>query len=447
MPVVVPASNPVSPDTRDATSFDGRIRAIDNPAYGGVRLKIDYSIDISSWSTPFQCTVYRKNQDGTVYTVRGGDPYLNYAAKGWLYDSEAPLGQSVSYYVIPVSSDGTANVQSASASIVTTAPAGTFKDPDMWLVNLEDPSTSIQVRSTGSLGGSYNGRNDKQAVLGNAFPVVTPDTRTGLVTTLATLTVGEDEFTAMQALLKQNIVMRKSSTWERPDGYFVVDDVSYASQAAHIGPGIYSWQLNLVETSRPNTFGQTVMSPVYTLGNYQKQYPLFSDVPSKLPFDAVQGGNLLDGYTSDAETGGDGLNGWDNLGSNTTIVRTSNQSFTGTYSRKIAAISAGTFGAITSLFYPVITTTTHTFTVWLYSANGLTVDLGVDWANGAGTVVASDALSEWGQTLTLTPNIWTRATLKSVPASGSSQVKPWLRLTASASNQFAYFDTVTLENV
>lgn len=446
MPVVVPVGSPVSPSTTDATSFDGRIRAIDDPAYGGVRLRVDYSRDLAAWSNPFQCTVYRKNQDGTVSTVRGGDPYLNYAGRGWLYDQEAPLGQPVSYYVIPIDADGTLGVQSASASIVTATPQGGFNAPDMWLVNLADPSASVRARGVSTLAGNYTGRSDKQVVLGSPYPTVTPDARNGLTTQISVLTVGQQEFTAMQKLLKQSIIMRKSSLWERPDGYFTVDDVSYASQTAGTGRGVYAWQLSLTEVSRPNTYGQTVASPSFTFGAYRNSYPMFSDAPA-IPFDALQGGNLLDVYTADGETGSTGANGWDPYNANSTIVRVNNLAFRGVWSRKVTATAAGPIGAVTSLGYPVTQGRAHTFTLWLFSASGLVIDLAVDWKDGAGTVLASDSLSEWGQTVALTPNIWTRIVLVATPVTGATLVKAWFKATATAGGQFVYFDAASLENI
>jgi hypothetical protein len=445
VPVVVPISTPVTPDTKDATSFDGRIRAIDDPAYGGVRLKIDYSSDLASWSNPFQCTVYRRNADGTEYTVRGGDPYINYAGKGWLYDQEAPLGQSVSYYAVPIDANGTTGVRSASASIVTSAPSGGMQAPDMWLVNLEDPGASMQVRSAASLAGSYNGRSDKQVVLGSPYPAVTPDARNGLATQITVLTMGEDEFKAMQTLLQQSVIMRKSSSWERPDGYFTVDDVSYAAQSARLGVGIYAWQLGLTEVARPNTYGQTAMNPVYTLGAYTKQYPLFSDVPSTMPFDSVQGGNLMDSNTSDLDTD---ASQWLTLPTNTDIAWSADQAYRGSHSLKITCTTfPGEFGAYARPLYSVTQGTKYTFTAWIYSAVGLPVSLQLDWKDGAGTYLDSDSLNEWGLQVTLTPNLWTKVVIQATPITGAAFVTPVIRATSTAVGQVMYADNMSLENI
>jgi hypothetical protein len=442
MPVVVPTGAPVSSSTTDSTSFDSRIRVIDDPAFGGVRIKIDYSLDLNLWSSPFQCTVYRKHDDGSVYTVRGGDPYLNYTGKGWLYDQEAPLGQPVSYYVVPVDADGTSGVQSAAASIITGTPAGGFNAPDMWLVNLADPSASLRVRGTSTLSGNYNGRSDKQVVLGSPYPTVTPDTRNGLSTQITVLTVGKQEFLAMQELLKQSIIMRKSSLWERPDGYFTVDDVSYASQAAATGRGVYAWQMSLTEVGRPNTYGQTVASPSFTFKAYQAQYPLFSDAPA-LPFDAIQGGNVMDPNTSSLETD---ASQWV-ANTNTTIAWSAAQAKQGTHSLKMTATAAGVFGAFTGPRFPVNPNSTYTFTAWLYSPNGLVADLQLDWKDGAGIYLSSDSLGEWGLTVALTPNIWTKVILAVKPVPGSALVTPLVRLTATAGGQIGYADAMTLENI
>lgn len=446
MPVVIPAQSPVSSATTDALSFDGRIRAIDNPEFGGVRIKIDYSADLALWSNPFRCTVYRKHEDGSVYTVRGGDPYLNYAGEGWLYDQEAPLGQQVSYYVVPVDAQGTIGVQSGAASIVTSVPAGGFDHPDMWLVNLENPGASVQARGTSTLSGSYNGRSDKQVVLGSPYPTVTPDTRNGLTTQITVLTIGEQEFRAMQELLKQSVIMRKSSLWERPDGYFTVDDVSYTAQASGTGKGIYAWQLGLTEVSRPNTYGQTVTSPDFTFTADKAQYPLFSNLPV-LPFDAVQGGNMMDLFTAEGDGTSSPTTGWDPYNANTTITRVTEQVYRGPYSRKIVAAAAGNIGAIASATYPVIQGRTYTFTMWMYSPYGLVADLTLDWRTGTGTVLSTDSLSEFGQAVALTPYTWTRVVLKATPVSGAEFLKPWLKLTATSAGQYGYFDAGSMENI
>jgi hypothetical protein len=446
MPVVVPVASPVSSTTVDATSFDGRVRAIDDPKFGGVRIKLDYSLDLSSWSSPFRCTVYRENADGTVHTVRGGDPYLNYSGKGWLYDQEAPLGQAVSYYAVPVDSTGALAQQSASAAITTSAPTGGYMSPDMWLVNLEDPSASIQARGTSTLGGSYNGRNDKQTVLGSPYPVVTPDTRNGLGTSISVLTVGQAEFLAMQKLLNQTVIMRKSSLWERPDGYFTVDDVSYAAQSANTGRGVYLWQLGLIEVSRPNTYGQTVATPTFTFAASTAQAPLFSDL-LPLPFDAIQGGNMMDAYTSEGESGSAPGNGWNSYNGNTTILRTTALPFRGAYSRRLTATAAGLIGATGIPQYRVTPGLTYTYSMWVNSATGLVTDLLVDWLDGAGNYLTTDSLSEWGRTVTLTPLTWTKVVLSVTPPPGTSLAICNVVVTATAAGQQAYFDAVSMENI
>lgn len=446
MPVVVPFSSPISASTTDATSFDERIRAIDDPRFGGVRIKIDYTLDLSAWSSPFRCTVYRKNADGTVHTVRGGDPYMNYAGKGWLYDQEAPLGQTVSYYVVPVLANNTTGQQSASATIKTTAPPGGFNAPDMWLINLEEPAASIQARSTSSLGGSYNGRNDKQVIMGSPYPAVTQDARNGLATAISVLTVGQEEFLAMQRLLRQGVIMRKSSLWERPDGYFTVDDASYAAQSANTGRGIYVWQLGLVEVARPNTYGQTVTNPTFTFAAAKAQTPLFAD-NLVLPFDAIQGGNMMDGYTSDGETGSAPGNGWNSYNGNTTINRVTTLPYRGTYSRRLTSGAAGIMGGNAVADYPVVPGRTYTFSAWMYSANGLLADLLIDWLDGAGQYVTSDSLSEWGRNVPLSPTAWTKVVMSLVPPPGAALASPSVLCTATGAGQLAYFDVVGLENI
>lgn len=446
MPVVVPVASPVSSATVDATSFDGRIRAIDDPKFGGVRIKIDYSLDLSSWSSPFRCTVYRKNADNTVHTVRGGDPYLNYAGEGWLYDQEAPLGQAVSYYAVPVDATGALAQPSAQASIATSAPAGGYLAPDMWLVNLEDPGASIQARGTGTLSGSYNGRTDKQTALGSPYPVVTSDTRNGLGTSISVLTVGQQEFAAMQKLLNQTVIMRKSSLWERPDGYFTVDDVSYAAQSATTGRGVYLWQLGLIEVGRPNTYGQTVTNPTYTFAADSVQSALFSDV-LPVPFDAIQGGNMMDAYTSEGESGSAPGNGWNAYNGNTTLLRTTALPFRGLYSRRLTATAAGLMGATGIPQFRVSLGRTYTYSMWVNSVTGLMTDLLIDWLDGAGGYLSTDSLSEWGRSVALTPGAWTRVALSVTPPPGAAIAICNVVITATAAAQVAYFDSVSMENI
>lgn len=442
MPVVLPAVTNAGFAT-DATSVDGRIRAKDDPQYGGVRIKIDYGAELAAWQSPFVCTVYRVNADGTVWTVRGGDPYLNYGGVGWLYDQEAPLGQVVSYYAVPLLTGGAPGAASASASILTAVPTGGYDDPDMWLVNLEDPGASVQARATTSLAGTYTGRNDKQVILGSAYPAVTPDTRNGLTTTVSVLTSGSAEFTAMQTLIQQSVILRKSSLWERPDGYFTVDDVSYTAQSAATGRGLYVWQMNLTEVNRPSTAGQTVVVPGYSYNAYKTQYPLYRDVLSET-YGAVQGGNLFD---TDTATFENGIAKWAALNGNSTISSVSGTAYKGTHSMKITAGAAGNIGAFPTTLYPASRGTVYTFGVWLLSPSGLVVDLDFEWKDGAGNWVHSDDMAEWGLTVQLVPNTWTFASLSVTPSSGVSQFTPLIQVAATAGGQFIHADAASVVTV
>lgn len=247
----------------------------------------------------------------------------------------------------------------------------------------------------------------------------------------------------MQKLLKQSVLMRKSSSWERPDGYFTVDDVAYAAQAARIGVGIYTWQLGLIEVARPTTYGQTATNPVFNFGAYAQQYPLFSDVPSTMPFDSVQGGNLLDANTSDLETD---ASQW-LAATNSTIAWSATQAITGTHSLQMTATAPGEFGAFTMPTFRVTPGTKYTFTAWVYSATSLPLSLQLDWKDGAGTYLDNDSLAEWGLQVALTPNVWTKATITATPLAGAALVTPVIHAVATTGGQIMYADAMRLENI
>lgn len=435
MPVVVPSGAGVITAPTDSTSVDEAIRAVDDPAYGGVRVLVDYTQDRSRYTTPFRCTVYRQTPDGTVSPVRGGDPWVSYAARGWLYDQEAPLGAVVQYYAVPTLSDGTQGARSSGAVIQTTAPKGGYQDPGVWLVSLETPADSMQVRTQASLGGSYAARVDKQIVLGSPYPAVTTDTRNALSTTMTVLTAGQDEYTRLLNLINQNVLFRKSIDWERPDGYFIVEDAT-AQALSRLGNGYYGWSLTLTQVSMPTTYGQTPEIPGRSFADRLSRYPLFSDSHV-----SSFGGNLLNENTSGLETD---TSGW-TARANTTTAWTTAQAYRGTHSMQMTAGASGSFGAATATAYPVTPGVPYLFTAHLYATLPLTASLQFDWADVTRTYLSSDSLSGQGEAVSLVQNNWLRVQLRATAPANAAYVTPLFDVTATAAGQVAYADYTRVE--
>lgn len=373
MPITAPVV--VFPDSTptDATSPDGHIRAVVDDQYGGVLLIVDYTLsDVKlnqPLSSPFACTLYRQLPDGTVDTVRGGNPYKNYGAMGRLYDQEVPLDTLVTYWAVPTLADGTQGPPCAGVQVQTSAPY-----PGMWLTSPYDLSLALNCGAQDGRKGTYASRNDDQIVLGSPYPATTLQTRAALTTTMTFFTNTEAQFKAAKKLFDLNVIQRRSLYWERPDGWFTVGDVG-VEPATGIMTGWMLWTIPLVERERPSTTGQFVSIPGDTFKDRLAEYPTFASVISR-----QFSGNLISENDSEFETSV----AWTAVPSNTTVSQDAANFRRGAHSMKLVATAAGAVGSISPKNYPVTPGGVYEFTAWAFSAQGgRNVQFEIDWKDSA----------------------------------------------------------------
>lgn len=376
MPIVAtPTAFPPS-DPTDSTSPDGHIRAVVDPLYGGVKLLVDYTLYDPTLpqplANPFACTLYRETPDGEITTVRGGNPYANYAGKGRLYDQEGPLDTLTTYWAVPMLADGTDGPPCAGVQVRTSSPY-----PGMWLVSPTQPGSSILSYSSSSRDGTYAGNSDLQKVLDSPYPAVTLEVGSSLTQTMTLYTFTQAQAVAAKALFDQRIFFRKATSWEQPDGWFVIQDVQRAAAVSVKGQGCLMWTLSLTEIERPATDGQFVSIPGATFRDRLAQYAKFSNVITR-----QFSGNLLLEAESGFETGVT----WSAANGNTTVSQDLANFRDGIASMKLVATAAGSVGSIPPYNVPVIPGQQYEFTAWCFTPNGgRTVNFEVDWKDAANT--------------------------------------------------------------
>lgn len=365
MPITLATIAPVPSTPVDSTSPDGHLRAVVDPQFGGVMLRIDYSVSdvvlLKPLSTPFTCTVYRQNPDGTIERVRGGDPYRIFGGQGWLYDLEAPLASLVTYWVVPTYFDGTLGPANPGVTVHTDSPAN-----GMWLITPSNPEASISALTIDGRTGTYTGRADLQAIIGSANPAVVLDSQSSLTTTMSLLTTTKAQFNAMKLFAKQGVALRKSVTWERPDAWFVIGNVSFAPMSATVNsgpaeaPGVFQWTIALTEFERPDTAGQYAVFPGHSIADRLASFPTLASFPVR-----QISGNLLLEDDSMFEN----VVAW-SAGSNTTVSQDLTQAREGTASMLLTSTAAGNVSALGPRNYSVIPGTTYDFTGWVLSQQG-----------------------------------------------------------------------------
>lgn len=396
--------------------------------YGGVLLLVDYSLSdpalAQPLSSPFACTLYRSTPDGTVARVRGGDPYVNYGKQGFLYDQEGPLNTLTTYWAVPRLQDGTDGPPCGGVQVQTSDPR-----PDMWLTTPDRPNAAVNVPASDSRKVTLPGRSDLQTVLGSANPSATLEVRGGPTTTMQFYTRSQAEFEAVLELIKQNIIFRKSTTWERTDGWFLIADAGY-EPATGIYTGWFLWTLALTATDRPGTTGQFVSIPGHTLADRQNEFPFFNNVIQR-----QFSGNLL---LEEDSTFND-LVQW-TADANTTVSQDMAAFREGSASMKLVATAAGSVASLAPYNVPIKPGHVYEYNTWAYSPqSGRTVNFEVDWKDSAGAYI-SDAESD---PLALAATQWTKVRFRAVAPMGATQATLLLVGTATASADSFNFDVVS----
>lgn len=429
MPITAPPTALPDSSPTDSLSPDGHIRAVVDDEFGGVLLIVDYTLsDVTlpqPLASPFACTLYRSTPDGTTDRVRGGDPYLNYGKAGSLYDQEAPLNTLMTYWVVPEMADGTDGPPCAGVQVQTSNPY-----PGMWLVTPNNPDSAINAMASDGRKGTLTGRNNMEDILGAQNPAFMLQTRGGVTTSMQFYTDGEAQYLAMKELVKDNIIFRKSTSWERPDGWFIVGDVSY-EPGSDIFSGWYLWTMALVQTDRPDTAGQFVTIPGHTLADRKAEYPTFNDVIQR-----QFGGNLL--LEEDSEF--DSVVNWGN-GSNTTVAQDlATPPRKGTGSMKLTATASGAVAASAPYNVQVTPGEEYEFTTWAYNAaGGRPVHFEVDWKDSANTYLGFAASTP----LPLSATQWTYTTWKVIVPPGVTNATLILLGQATTAGDTFNFDVVS----
>lgn len=437
MPITAPPAVFPAPNLADAVGSDGHIRAIVDNTYAGVKLFIDYSLDVASlYLSPFRCTVYRRNPDGSVYTVRGGDPYINGGRQGWLYDQEAPLGQIVSYWVVPMLSTGQPGPASVGVQVMTTAPKGGVDDPGTWLVSLTNPNLSMPAKLIDSRTMSLPGRTESQVILGSAYPTTQISQRGARAGDMVVLTQTQAEFNNLQALVNQEVFFRKSISWERGDGYFVIaGDVSYAPAVSILGAGAFAWKIPVQEIAQPSTSGQTPTIPGRTFTDRVTTYPTWGDIPSRcFSRNLVLENDSL--FTTSVAN-------WYNGGNVTVALDTTvSRDPQSTNSMKSTATASGDMATTHNGNYKIVPGAYHEVSYWaLTTTVGNTCFVEVDWKDYSNTYLGF---------LTATPvpldsvGSWTLFRFGFTPPSNAQFVTLILRGNAAAAGNAINYDVIKL---
>jgi len=204
-------------------------------------------------------------EDGTP--VRGGSPRLTVGGVAYAYDREAPCGQVVSWYAVPVYKDGTEGDRTDLVTVETAAPTGLR---EVWLKSISDPSLQVQVTATEVPEFSYDGRVDTQAVRGTPYPAVTFDTFSAASGSWSFYVPDAATRKALQAVITSGVVLVQT----RP-GYDVEDMYVVFSSLSRTRPGSVKQQdqvlpADFVEVERPPVEGEALFIPGNSWADFRR---------------------------------------------------------------------------------------------------------------------------------------------------------------------------------
>jgi hypothetical protein len=282
MPIVATSSNPPVPST-DSQTADGRLRATVMPDSAGVFLRADFSDALPLigyvWPNPFQVTIYKQTEDGTISTVRGAADIAQYGGVFHAYDDEVTFGSIVQYWAVAPQADGEDGILTDRVAVVTWEPDGGFVQPGVWIKNLEDPELSCPARCQDWSAFTYGARNAVADIWGSQYPGVVSDVRKAPSTQLTVLTATEEEYQALLAATSGSVVYIVGLVrHRRRTGYYVLGDVASARIANDPATGYDVWTIPAQTIDNPVSAGQSLTVPGRSYADRQAAYPTFADV-------------------------------------------------------------------------------------------------------------------------------------------------------------------------
>ncbi|MFD4699766.1 hypothetical protein [Streptomyces niveus] len=196
-------------------------------------------------------SLMRMTPDGALTPVRGPDGDMSRLTitgdTAVAEDYEAPLGESIRYYMKRWTTDPYAMANSDPL---------TLPEPPDTTVILKDPG--LPARSTTAVVGTLPdwtraARQGVNAVRGRARPVVISDVRTSRTGTLTLVTQSQAEIDAMWWLLETGnvLLLQWPRAWGERDVYVTAGDATEAHIVAHAEYMDRTWSVPLIEVDRP----------------------------------------------------------------------------------------------------------------------------------------------------------------------------------------------------
>ncbi|MGZ4521943.1 MAG: hypothetical protein ACXVXO_00785 [Mycobacteriaceae bacterium] len=250
-PIVVDPSFIPPPPPATATSSDGYLTAMLDPAWAGVILKADFT---SLSALPVKVAFWRDGQK-----VRSGDTTWAPGGVAVAYDHEAPLGVSSGWTAVPVNADGT--LGTASTVAVLTVPNPAAASTNVWLKSTVQPSLSRQVwvETPPQIGMGANLTLTR--ALGSAYPVGSWDARSGYATQFALVTTTAQQRLDLQSLLDSGpLLYQSASTVDLEDFFSLPGDVTWDYISGAADPS-RRWTITVTQIARPATVDAPLVIP------------------------------------------------------------------------------------------------------------------------------------------------------------------------------------------
>lgn len=221
-------------------------------------------------------TIYRVAVDGSKTPVRtyDGGPLPVSGSTALLYDPEALFGQAYTY-----TTDDTSTTASGAVTVNSDVP---------WLVHPGVPTRSVPVEIADMSDRQAPASQSVRWPLGRRFPIVANDGQRKADTyTLTLRTNGQDELTALQALLDDLSVLLLNvpddPEWvDLSSEYVAVGDLSRANPGGFVQFDKRLWSLPCSVTGRPSGGSQA-------FNTYAKSTGLYATYATRLAAHATYG--------------------------------------------------------------------------------------------------------------------------------------------------------------
>lgn len=199
--------------------------------------------------------LWRMLPDGSMTPVRGSSGDLSKVTVtgdvAVAEDFEAPLGESLAYYLKLWTTSGTGYMTAASDSVM-------IPEPDETLVVIKDPGlparrTTAVVAKGGMPDWTRNARQGVNPVRGRARPIVISDVRTSRTGTIQLVTETQGDIEQMWWLLEtgNTLLLQWPASMGEADIYVQIGDVTEARIAEYASYSDRTWSIPLTEVDRP----------------------------------------------------------------------------------------------------------------------------------------------------------------------------------------------------